>query len=224
MLDDGTRIGRPPEFTSEQIIVAGERIRARNQSVTGFRLRTEIGGGKPSRLFEVWTRHENELIDASAKKAIEDLPFELVPHAEAVSDLAATEAKRSIQNLYRTIYSEINARLNAQFKAELENAKDTADSAQIEIGLSDERLEAAKAAIERLTSDNQRLAELNARLEERATQLERAVEAARAEARQAHLDAIELVASARSDAAAEKARIVAKKDEEPAKRPARTKG
>ena len=35
---------------------------------------------------EVWTRHENELIDAAAKR-IDDLPFELAPHADSVAEL-----------------------------------------------------------------------------------------------------------------------------------------
>ena len=125
MTEESARIGRPPEFTTEQIVAAGKRIVARNQAVNGFRLRSELGGGKSSRLMEVWTRHENELIDAAAKR-IDDLPFELAPHADSVAELASVEARTNIQKLYRAIYSEINGRLNAQFKKELERANDVA--------------------------------------------------------------------------------------------------
>jgi outer membrane murein-binding lipoprotein Lpp len=222
MAEESARIGRPPEFTTEQIVAAGKRIVTRNQAVNGFRLRSELGGGKASRLMEVWTRHENELIDASAKR-IDDLPFELAPHAESVAELASIEARTNIQKLYRAIYSEINGRLNAQFKKELEMAKDVAVCAEDQIEKTDERLAVANAEIDRLTTETRRLSELTARLEERSMQLERVVEAARAEARQAHLDAMEMVAAARTDAGVEKARSATPNPEPVNARPPRSR-
>jgi hypothetical protein len=203
MPDEGTRIGRPPDFSVDQIVA--ERIEARTQRVNGFRLRTELGGGNASRLMDVWTRHENERIDASAKTNV-DLPFALVPHAEAVSEAAAVEAKRNAEALYSRMYTEINGWLGAQYKHELEEAKDSAASAKIAIDEADAKLEKAYADIGRLTAEKEQLSALNARLEERAAQLEKAVEAARTAARQAHLDAVEMVAAARSEIAAEIAR------------------
>lgn len=47
-------MGRKAEFTETSIIEAGERLRADGQAVTGWGLRTQLGGGKPQRLIAVW--------------------------------------------------------------------------------------------------------------------------------------------------------------------------
>ena len=44
---------RPAEFTAEQIIAAGQELKEKGRTVTGFALAQLVGGGKPARLKQV---------------------------------------------------------------------------------------------------------------------------------------------------------------------------
>ena len=54
-------MGRRAEFTGEQVTEAGQDILDEGRLVTGWALRTHLGGGKPERLVAVWraARREN---------------------------------------------------------------------------------------------------------------------------------------------------------------------
>lgn len=47
-------MGRRSEFDETSILEAGQRLRTDGQAVTGWGLRTRLGGGKPQRLISVW--------------------------------------------------------------------------------------------------------------------------------------------------------------------------
>lgn len=81
---------RPAEFTTEQIIAAGEQLLAAGRNVTGFGLRQVVGGGHATRLRQVWEEHLASKRTAQAEPVAE-LPVEV---AEAVAMATKTLTER----------------------------------------------------------------------------------------------------------------------------------
>ncbi len=205
-------VGRPAEFSDEQIVAAGQRLEAQGVRVNAYRIRIELGGGNATRIHDVWAEHVKKRGNA-AHTAIKDLPFELVPHANAIAEQAARDAERNSHAIYRQIYEELNGRLTAEFKDRLEVAEDDLKSAKDLIRTLEADLKDAGLTIERLNASNRALEERNAGLVERAGQQKEAADIARTDARDAHARAVEMVAAAREETAKEKARSTALEDE-----------
>jgi chromosome segregation ATPase len=76
--------GRPPEFTPEVIIQAGQELRDAGRNITGFALRQKIGGGNPGRLKQVWNEY---LASQSVDKAepVAELPIEVAEEIAMVT-------------------------------------------------------------------------------------------------------------------------------------------
>jgi chromosome segregation ATPase len=76
--------GRPPEFTPEVIIQAGQELRDAGRNITGFALRQKIGGGNPGRLKQVWNEY---LASQSVAKAepVAELPIEVAEEIAMVT-------------------------------------------------------------------------------------------------------------------------------------------
>ena len=79
---------RPVEFTPEEIIHAGQELRAASRNITGFALRQKIGGGNPSRLKQVWDEYLNSQVEAKADPVAE-LPIEVTEEVAAVNKALA---------------------------------------------------------------------------------------------------------------------------------------
>jgi len=79
---------RPVEFTSEEIIHAGQELRAAGRNITGFALRQKIGGGNPSRLKQVWDEHIKSQVTTKADPVAE-LPFEVAEEVASVNKALA---------------------------------------------------------------------------------------------------------------------------------------
>ncbi|TCD46913.1 DNA-binding protein, partial [Chlorobium sp. N1] len=72
---------RPVEFTTEEIVKAGQELQAAGRNITGFALRQKIGGGNPSRLKQVWDEYLSSQAEVKAEPVAE-LPPEV---ADAVA-------------------------------------------------------------------------------------------------------------------------------------------
>ena len=79
---------RPVEFTPEEIIHAGQELRAAGRNITGFALRQKIGGGNPSRLKQVWDEYLNSQVAVKADPFAE-LPVEVAEEVAAVNKALA---------------------------------------------------------------------------------------------------------------------------------------
>ena len=79
---------RPVEFTPEEIVKAGQELRATGRNITGFALRQKIGGGHPSRLKQVWDEYLNSQVEAKADPVAE-LPIEVTEEVAAVNKALA---------------------------------------------------------------------------------------------------------------------------------------
>ena len=79
---------RPVEFTPEEIVKAGQELRATGRNITGFALRQKIGGGHPSRLKQVWDEYLNSQVAVKADPFAE-LPVEVAEEVAAVNKALA---------------------------------------------------------------------------------------------------------------------------------------
>ncbi len=75
---------RPVEFTTEEIVNAGQELQATGRNITGFALRQKIGGGNPSRLKQVWDEYLSSQAEVTAEPVAE-LPPEVADAVAAVS-------------------------------------------------------------------------------------------------------------------------------------------
>ncbi|TCD46931.1 DNA-binding protein [Chlorobium sp. N1] len=75
---------RPVEFTTEEIVKAGQELQAAGRNITGFALRQKIGGGNPSRLKQVWDEYLSSQAEVKAEPVAE-LPPEVADAVAAVS-------------------------------------------------------------------------------------------------------------------------------------------
>ncbi len=80
---------RPVEYSSAQIIAAGQALQAAGKRVTSFALRQSLGGGNPRRLKAVWDEHLASQTQAPAQ--LPDLPPEI---AEQVTAINARQAEQ----------------------------------------------------------------------------------------------------------------------------------
>lgn len=64
------KLGRPSEVDNAQVIAAGERIKARGESVNASNLRKEVGAGAKDRLFTIWETHLKEQLLPSEVSAV----------------------------------------------------------------------------------------------------------------------------------------------------------
>lgn len=79
---------RPVEFTPEEIVKAGQELRAAGRNITGFALRQKIGGGHPTRLKQVWDEYLNSQVAVKADPFAE-LPIEVAEEVAAVNKALA---------------------------------------------------------------------------------------------------------------------------------------
>jgi len=75
---------RPAEFASEEIVAAGEALKAAGRNVTGFALRQRVGGGDAKRLKQVWDEHVASNT-AAEFVPVAELPVEVAEEVAAVS-------------------------------------------------------------------------------------------------------------------------------------------
>lgn len=75
---------RPATYEPEQIIEAGLALQAEGRNITGFALRSRIGGGNPGCLRQIWDEH---LASQSTvvSEPVAELPVEVAEEVKAVS-------------------------------------------------------------------------------------------------------------------------------------------
>lgn len=141
---------RPPEFSSDEVIAAGEELIKQGKSVTGFGLRGLLGGGNAQRLKTIWEEHVAN--GGAADEVAPDFPPELESHVKAAIDRMAAAYSASVKEAYAQAVkvtdkrvADLMAAANAQALAverELNEANSLADGQQ-------EALESLQAALER---------------------------------------------------------------------------
>jgi colicin import membrane protein len=169
---------RPAEYTAEEIIAAGEAIRATGRNVTGFALRQRVGGGNPSRLRQVWDEHLAGK-NAVAAEPVAELPVEVAEAVAAVSqalaeriaafavklnDTAVRAAERRVTEVVRTAGEQC-----AQAERELADAAQTVDDLEASLEQVKGERQALKSQLAEKQAESQRQAVELAQLCERMT-------------------------------------------------------
>lgn len=204
---------RPAEFSPEEIISAGQDLRAAGRNITGFGLRQKIGGGNPARLKHVWDEH---LASHSVTKAepVAELPVEVAEEVALVtkeltqrlSMLAVELNHKAVKSAEQRVHQVVRtaAEQRAESERELADATQTVDD--LEAMLDKERmqvttLEGKLAEVQdRAQAQAVEFAEVRAELAAITSKAE-AIEQARLEQRQAAEEADQEARAAREDAA-----------------------
>lgn len=159
---------RPAEFEDDDIIRAGQQLLANGRRVTGFGLHKIVGGGRPDRLREVWTRHLQQCKGETQPavelpQALEDvlstMGQQLLERLRDVAGQIHTQAQQSADQHAEHRLTEAIAAAESQRKAAEQEVQ---DAAEMMTDL-ENQVDELKGYITELTTTNQ---ELSARLEE----------------------------------------------------------
>lgn len=206
---------RPIEYTSEDIIRAGQALRDAGRNITGFALRQQVGGGNPTRLKQVWDEH---LASQSVTKAepVAELPIEVAEEVAAVTraltdrlaslavelnDKAVKAAERRVAEVIRTAGEQ-----REQAERELVDAAQTVDDLEASLEEARGRIVSLSAQLGQVQATSQAQAVELAQLRERLVAAEQGSEQLRADLA-AQLKTAEAAAAERDQARLEAARL-----------------
>ena len=183
---------RPIEFTDEQVIQAGKQLQASGRNVTGFALRSIVGGGSATRLRQVWDAHladqeaagglDAELPDDVAQvltAASTALMDKLGMLARQINGKAEQAAERRVAEAMQSIAEEREA-----FWREFADAAEAVDKLEQSRNEAQANQQALREQLASLEEANQAQEIELARLRERLEQVQQARQQAVAQAEQ----------------------------------------
>ena len=133
---------RPAQIAPDAIIEAGRELQAAGRNITGFALRSKVGGGNPARLRQIWDEHASGQNQVKAEPVAE-LPVEVAEVVATVSknlterlsalavelnDKAVKAAERRVHEVVRSAGEQ-----RAQVERELADASQTVDDLEAEL-------------------------------------------------------------------------------------------
>ena len=206
---------RPIEYTSEDIIRAGQVLRDAGRNITGFALRQQVGGGNPSRLKQVWDEH---LASQSVTKVepVAELPIEVAEEVAAVTraltdrlaslavelnDKAVKAAERRVAEVLRTAGEQ-----REQAERELVDAAQTVEDLEASLEEAKGRIVSLSSQLGQVQSTSQAQAVEIAQLRERLAAAEQGAEQLRTDLA-AQMKAADAAATERDQARLEAARL-----------------
>ena len=155
---------RPAEYTTEEIIQAGQDLQAGGRNVTGFALRSRVGGGNPNRLKQVWDEHLAKSA-VTHTEPVAELPIEVAEQVMAVTkaltdrlaslavdlnDKAVKAAERRVSEVVRAAGEQ-----REQAERELVDAATTVDELESAMEVAQAEIASRDARIAKLSSDLQ---------------------------------------------------------------------
>lgn len=173
---------RPVEVTSEQVIEAGKALEEAGRNVTGFALRSKIGGGTPKRMKEVWDSFKRDRDGPRTPEAPTALPAEVGEAVAAINKELTDRIAQLAIGLFGTVTAEANNRIRSveeqakearrQADQELSDAQSTLDELEQRVIDGVAEIERLRLELKNAGAENQRLAIENAALKERVTAAE----------------------------------------------------
>lgn len=181
---------RPVEFSSEEIVSAGEELLASGRNVTGFALRQRVGGGNPGRLRQVWDEY---IASKSVAKAepVAELPVEVAEEVATVSkalveriavlaselnDKAVKAAERRVSEVVRSAGEQ-----REQVERELRDAAQTVEDLEMQFDQVRSELAACEEKLAAMSARSQQQEIELGRLGERLASSEQSAKAAQAQ-------------------------------------------
>lgn len=206
---------RPAEFTTEQIIQAGQALQDAGRNVTGFALRQKVGGGNPSRLKQVWDEHLASK-SVTHDEPVAELPIEVAEEVkgvttaltERITQLAAELNGKAVKAAERRVAEVLRGagEQREQADRELADAATTVDDLEATLDNTKAELDALAAKFAESQAHSQAQAVELAQLRERLSAAEAATKAS-ADKHQAEVSKLraelDAVKQARSQADAE---------------------
>lgn len=171
---------RPAEFPAETIIQAGKELLAAGRPITGFALRTKVGGGNAARLKQVWDEHVSQAVTHT--DTVAELPPEVADEVAGVSkelterlaalavelnDKAVKAADRRVAEVVRSAGEQ-----REQAERELADAAVTVDDLETRLDDAGAEGEQLQKRVVELTATNQAQAVELAQLRERLASVE----------------------------------------------------
>jgi len=133
---------RPTEFTSEQIIQAGQELLDSGRNITGFALRNKVGGGNPNRLKQVWDEYVSRQ-SVTKTEPVAELPVEVADEVAAVTkaltdrlaNLAVELNDKAVKAAERRVAEVVRAagEQREQAERELADASQTVDDLETKL-------------------------------------------------------------------------------------------
>lgn len=139
---------RPPHYSRDMVIAAGESLLAADpkRRITGTLLRSQLGGGSPKRLADIWSAFAE---DAYAGTSDPEDPLQTIEHLVAA---ATDQQARAFHKLAMSVAA-LHQKTIQQLKAQLANQASSEAAAD---GFR-RRAETAEAALAKLKSEHQHL-------------------------------------------------------------------
>jgi len=161
---------RPVEFTSEEIVQAGQELLSSGRNITGFALRNKVGGGNPNRLKQVWDEYVSSQSVTKAEPVAE-LPIEVADEVAAVTkaltdrlaNLAVELNDKAVKAAERRVAEVVRAagEQREQAERELADASQTVDDLEAKLDQAeDNATELAKKYAELRTASQAQAIEL----------------------------------------------------------------
>jgi chromosome segregation ATPase len=156
-------------FTDEQIITAGKKIEAAGKKVNGWSLRTELAGGKPKRMFEIWkaATQSTDIVN-TADDYNAQLPSEVQDSVRLLTGDIVKQFEDAIilcNNIATKTADKRVASTIEDMKRSIASAEETEIEANSVVDKCDEAIQKLEDDIESITSNNNKLSNTIAKLE-----------------------------------------------------------
>lgn len=142
-------MARRADYADSDIIAAGDRLIAAKKEVSGWALREELGGGKPSRLKAIWEAHVAAGPGATPPR---DQPAVTLPPriAEAAAELRGQVGSR-LDELVLDTYRVVDGLLQGRYQQEMEQLRAKRLAYEEDGARAEQAVEAAEGEADRLS-------------------------------------------------------------------------
>ena len=138
----------PTTVTDQAVIEAGRQLTTEGKPVTGWRLRTVLGAGNPTRMGKIWEAHAAEMAEETQAPTPPPLPADLETQATAFQMRVAAELDSMIMAAWQTAERTAMDRTKTEVDAARDATKrTTADLELAEQAIADAETERDQATV-----------------------------------------------------------------------------
>ena len=154
-------MARRPIFTEAMILEAARKVKAKGKSVSPWAVRTELGGGKVSRIESILLENEVSVLDVeqTVEQQVLSLPSQFAPQVKQMQEAMHLTAC----DMWRAATEMADNRVRDEFVAaktakdtglrELSEARDAVDQQEDDMELLENELDSANASNKQLQND-----------------------------------------------------------------------
>jgi chromosome segregation ATPase len=132
---------RPADSTDEKIIEAGKRIQDQDRTVTGYGLRSELGGGDQKRLISVWRNFTAQDVVKAMPET--ELPAELEESLNSVSQTLDNHLRSMTVSIHQ-VATKVAQRQVTEITRQFKELEEQTEAELKDAGVSINKLESEK--------------------------------------------------------------------------------